>query len=97
MPRAWDSVRDLTTEGQHFLFARQNLFAAIIKFRSAGLLGRAVQLRRRTGIETPKTLLRHASQLGWGISSSPADTDSPALRLHGHGVAFCLPPELTRI
>ena len=29
-------------------------------------LGRAVQKRKRAGLETPEALLRHVSLLGWG-------------------------------
>ena len=57
-------IRDRTSGAQHFQIAGLNLLTVIIIHWNTDQLGRAVQERKRTGIENPQNLLRHISQLG---------------------------------
>jgi TnpA family transposase len=58
-------IRDRTTEGQHYRIAGLNLLTAIIVYWNTLHLGRAVEARRREGLDTPDHLLAHVSPLGW--------------------------------
>lgn len=58
-------IRDRTSEGQHYRIAGLNLLAAIIIYWNTLHLGKAVDQRRRDGLDVPPELLAHISPLGW--------------------------------
>ena len=58
-------IRDRTGEGQHFRMAGLNLLASIIIYWNTYHLGKAVENRRREGLEVPEEHLPHISPLGW--------------------------------
>ncbi|MFG5379867.1 Tn3 family transposase, partial [Yoonia sp. R2-816] len=58
-------IRDRTAEAQHYRMAGLNLLAAIIIFWNTNQLGKAVQQRRKAGLDCPPELLSHISPLGW--------------------------------
>jgi len=58
-------IRDRTTEGQHYRIAGLNLLAAIIIYWNTKYLGRAVDARKRAGLDCSSELLAHISPLGW--------------------------------
>ena len=60
------SIRDRTTEGQHYRMAGINLLAAIVIYWNTARLGEAVARRRHAGRPVVPELLAHTSPLGWG-------------------------------
>jgi len=58
-------IRDRTAEAQHYRMAGLNLLAAIIIYWNTNQLGKAVQQRKRVGLDCSPELLSHISPLGW--------------------------------
>jgi len=58
-------IRDRTAEAQHYRMAGLNLLAAIIIYWNTNQLGKAVQQRKRAGLDCSPELLSHISPLGW--------------------------------
>lgn len=58
-------IRDRTAEAQHYRMAGLNLLAAIIIYWNTDQLGKAVQQRKKAGLDCAPELLSHISPLGW--------------------------------
>lgn len=58
-------IRDRTSEGHHHRIAGRNLLAAIPIYWNTLHLGKAVDSRRRDGLDVSPELLAHISLPGW--------------------------------